>query len=157
MKNAKVSFRLGLVFGIIIFFTVAISYFYLGEQLRSLFYDGMKNRLYKELQLNRMLLDERPAQWDDVRLSDLWADDVGDALGLRVTLVSLKGDVIGDSYIDADRLSLVENHSNRPELQQAIAEGSGESTRYSDTVKEDMLYIAVPLGREKPFAILRFA
>lgn len=157
VKNAKVSFRLGLVFGIIIFFTVAISYFYLGEHLRSLFYDGMKNRLYKELQLNRTLLDERPAQWDDVRLSDLWADDVGEALELRVTLVSLNGEVIGDSYIDADRLSLVENHSNRPELQQALAEGSGESIRYSDTVKEEMLYIAVPLGREEPFAILRFA
>jgi len=71
LKNAKVSFRLGLVFGIIIFLTVAISYFYLGEHLRSLFYDGLKNRLYKELLLNRQLLAERPAQWDDVRVSDL--------------------------------------------------------------------------------------
>jgi len=157
LKNAKVSFRLGLVFGIIIFLTVAISYFYLGEHLRSLFYDGLKNRLYKELLLNRQLLAERPAQWDDVRVSDLWADEVGDALGLRVTLVSLNGEVIGDSYVDADRLSLIENHSNRPELQQALAGGFGESTRYSDTVNEDMLYMAVPLGREKPFAILRFA
>ena len=110
VKKTSVSFRLGLVFGVIIFFTVAISYVYLGGQLRSLFYDGLKNQLYKELQLNRQLLERQPIQWDDIKASDQWADDVGAALELRVTLISLKGDVIGDSYIAADRLPFVENH-----------------------------------------------
>ena len=157
VKKTSVSFRLGLVFGVVIFFTVAISYVYLGGQLRSLFYGGLKNQLHKELQLNRQLLERRPIQWDDIKASDQWADDVGAALELRVTLISLKGDVIGDSYIAADRLPFVENHIQRPEVQQALLEGFGESSRFSETVKEDMLYIAVPLGTEKPFAILRFA
>ena len=141
----------------VIFFTVAISYFYLGGQLRSLFYDDLKDRLYKELQLNRQLLERRPEQWDDIRASDRWADDVGAALELRVTLISMKGEVIGDSYIAPERLPFVENHMQRPEVQQALIEGSGESTRFSETVRENMLYIAMPLGTEKPFAILRFA
>ena len=157
VKKTSVSLRLGLVFGVVIFFTVAISYFYLGGQLRSLFYDDLKNQLYKELQLNRQRLDSRPEQWNDVRASDRWADDVGATLGLRVTLISMKGEVIGDSYIASERLPFVENHLQRPEVQQALIEGSGESTRFSETVREDMLYIAMPLGSEKPFAILRFA
>ena len=157
VKKTSVSFRLGLVFGVIIFFTVAISYVYLGGQLRSLFYGGLKNRLHKELQLNRQLLEHRPAQWDDIRVSDRWADDVGAALELRVTLISLNGEVIGDSYIASDRLSFVENHMQRPEVQQAIVDGFGESTRFSETVKKDMFYVAMPLGVEEPFAILRFA
>ncbi len=157
VKKTSVSFRLGLVFGIIIFFTVAISYVYLGGQLRPLFYDGLKNRLYKELQLNRQLLESQPLQWEDIRASDRWADDVGAALELRVTLISLNGNVIGDSYISADRLPFMENHMQRPEVQQALVEGFGESSRFSETVREHMLYIAVPLGVEKPFAVLRFA
>lgn len=157
MRNVSVSIRLGLVFGVIIFFTVAISYVYLGDQLRSLFYEGIKNELYRELQLNRQLLDARPRVWDDISQSDRWADDVGAALDLRVTLIALDGEVIGDSYIPADRLSMVENHAGRPEVRQALEEGFGESTRLSGTVKENMLYVAVPLGSEKPFAVLRFA
>lgn len=141
----------------VIFFTVAISYFYLGGQLRSLFFDDLKNRLYRELQLNRQLLDSRPEQWDDIRASDRWADDIGAALELRVTLISMNGEVIGDSYIASERLPFVENHIQRAEVQQALLEGSGESTRFSETVGENMLYIAMPLGTEKPFAILRFA
>lgn len=157
VKKTSVSLRLGLVFGVVIFFTVAISYFYLGSQLRSLFYDDLKDQLYKELQLNRQLLDSWPEQWDDIRASDQWADDVGAALELRVTLISMNGEVIGDSYIAAERLPFVENHLQRPEVQQALSKGSGESIRFSETVGENMLYIAMPLGTEKPFAILRFA
>ncbi|WP_287373150.1 ATP-binding protein [Prosthecochloris sp.] len=157
MKKTSVSFRLGLVFGVIIFFTVAISYFYLGGQLRSLFYDDLKNQLYKKLQLNRQLLESRPVQWDDITVSDQWADGVGSALELRVTLISMDGAVIGDSYIAPERLPFVENHMQRPEVQQALVEGVGEDTRFSETVKEDMLYIAIVLGSQKPFAVLRFA
>lgn len=157
VKKTSVSFRLGLVFGLVIFFTVAISYFYLGGQLRSLFYDDIKKQLYKELQLNRQLLESRPAQWDDITVSDRWADDVGAALELRVTLISMNGAVIGDSYIAPERLPSVENHMQRPEVQQALVGGYGENTRFSETVKEDMLYIAILLGSQKPFAVLRFA
>ena len=157
MRRVSVSFRLGLVFGVIIFFTVAISYVYLGDQLRTLFHDGLKNQLRKDLQLNRRLLDKRPAQWDDLRSSDRWADDVGAALDVRVTLISPEGVVIGDSYIQPDRLPFIENHLDRPEVRQALAEGYGESTRLSDTVKENMLYVAMPLGTPEPFVVLRFA
>ena len=157
VRRTSVSFRLGLVFGVIIFFTVAISYVYLGGQLRSLFHDGLKKQLYKELQLNRQLLEKQPAEWADIRASDQWADDIGAALELRVTLISLQGDVIGDSYIAPERLPFVENHIQRPEVQQALLEGFGESSRFSETVKEEMLYTAVPLGKERPFAVLRFA
>ncbi len=155
--KSSVSVRLGLVFGIVIFFTVAISYVYLGGQLRTLFYDGIKNEIYKELELNRQLLDVFPEKWSDINSSDSWADDVGAALEVRVTLIALDGSVIGDSYITPDRLSFVENHLARPEVQGALQEGLGESTRFSETVGEDMLYAAVLLGKESPYAVLRFA
>lgn len=155
--KSSVAARLGLVFGAIIFFTVSVSYFYLGGHLRDLFFQGLKNELQKELQLNRQLLDERPSDWTDINNSDAWADNVGAALEVRVTVIAMDGQVIGDSYIPADRLEFIENHVDRPEVQGALLTGIGESIRFSDTMGENMLYLAVPLGLDRPYAVLRFA
>jgi len=40
---------------------------------------------------------------------------------------------------------LMENHKNRPEVIQALRGNIGRSIRYSTTVKEDMLYVAMPI------------
>jgi two-component system, OmpR family, phosphate regulon sensor histidine kinase PhoR len=39
----------------------------------------------------------------------------------------------------------MENHSNRPEVKDAISKGIGQSTRYSSTINKDMVYVAVPI------------
>jgi len=63
----------------------------------------------------------------------------------RVTIILAGGEVAGDSEIPPEQLKTVENHLNRPEVQQALKSGSGEAIRYSATVKTPMLYVAVPL------------
>jgi len=52
----------------------------------------------------------------------------------------------------------MENHAARPEIVQAMAEGSGRSIRHSATINRDLLYYAVrqPSGAGRPF-IMRFA
>ncbi|HEX7975267.1 MAG TPA: ATP-binding protein, partial [Anaerolineales bacterium] len=42
----------------------------------------------------------------------------------------------------------VENHLNRPEIIQARAQGQGSSTRYSETVKYNMMYTAVAVMKD---------
>lgn len=61
----------------------------------------------------------------------------------RLTLVDLDGDVLYDSDIDA---STMEDHADRPEIEQAIATGSGSAERSSSTLGEVMLYQAVRLA-----------
>ena len=39
----------------------------------------------------------------------------------------------------------MDNHSKRPEVIQALANGSGTSIRHSYTVDKDMLYVALPV------------
>lgn len=60
----------------------------------------------------------------------------------RVTLVSSSGKVIYDSFVSAD---ILENHYNRPEIKSAISNGSGETTRLSDTLRKRTYYYAVRL------------
>jgi two-component system phosphate regulon sensor histidine kinase PhoR len=59
--------------------------------------------------------------------------------GSRITILDAAGRVLGDSDSDP---SMMENHIDRPEIQQAIVSGTGWSIRFSDTLKYDLLYAA---------------
>ena len=70
---------------------------------------------------------------------------LGSQIETRITVVNLDGIVLADSEKDP---ALMENHKNRLEIVQAIRDGIGTSLRYSTTVKEEMLYVAVPIDKE---------
>lgn len=58
---------------------------------------------------------------------------------VRITLIGVDGKVLGDSEGDTANMP---NHLDRAEVKEALANGTGEEIRYSDTLKKDMLYIA---------------
>ena len=60
----------------------------------------------------------------------------------RVTLLGSDGRVLFDNYVDAGGM---ENHLQRPEVQQALAQGEGVASRLSGTLGENILYYAVLL------------
>lgn len=73
---------------------------------------------------------------------DYMAKSWADLLEKRVTLIDADGAVIGESHED---LNLMDNHLYRPEVQQAIAENKGSSIRFSQTLEQRMIYVAVPI------------
>jgi two-component system phosphate regulon sensor histidine kinase PhoR len=155
--KAKVSFRLGLVFGLIVFSSLAFSYVYQGRQLRRVLFTTVRTGLLHELRLTAGMLERRPDFLDNLALSDQWADRIGQALGVRVTLIDLQGRVIGDSYVPVSRLMMMESHAGREEIKAALSGGFGESTRFSVSVRENMLYMAMPVGIPDRWAVLRLA
>ncbi|MEO6211981.1 MAG: ATP-binding protein [Vicinamibacterales bacterium] len=76
---------------------------------------------------------------------DAEADALGRLGDTRVTFIALDGTVVGDSDLTADAIATVENHGNRPEVQQALQDGLGVARRYSGTLQIEMLYVAVPV------------
>ncbi len=75
--------------------------------------------------------------------------------GLRVTIIDLDGRVLGDSDTEA---SLMDNHAARPEIQQSVLYGAGMSTRYSETLHDDLLYVAKRITRAGlPVGIVRLS
>ena len=60
----------------------------------------------------------------------------------RVTVIDAGGHVLADSKVDAPRM---EDHMNRPEVQEARIKGSGKAIRQSHTLQVDMLYVALAL------------
>lgn len=73
---------------------------------------------------------------------DQIAKSWGEILNARVTIISIDGTVLGESQ--ADRFTM-DNHLNRPEVQQALKEGTGRSIRYSRTEGKEFMYTAVPV------------
>jgi len=62
---------------------------------------------------------------------------------MRITYIRLDGTVIGDS--DHDPLTM-NRHLDREEVREALASGTGSSVRYSDTLKERMMYVAIKVS-----------
>ena len=60
----------------------------------------------------------------------------------RITLVDTDGKVLFD---DKELPENMENHKDRPEIQQAMEEGIGKATRASDTLGQETLYYALRL------------
>jgi two-component system, OmpR family, phosphate regulon sensor histidine kinase PhoR len=61
----------------------------------------------------------------------------------RITILGPDGTVLSDNREDA---GLMENHLKRPEIIAASAIGLGIAQRYSTTLEQDMLYVALALG-----------
>jgi len=67
---------------------------------------------------------------------------VSDLSNARITLIDTGGTVIADSEEEASRM---DNHLNRPEIQEARIRDKGRSVRFSNTLGIDTLYIAFPV------------
>ena len=91
-----------------------------------------------------------------LRVSDGWRGEAGPpalkrvadasarATGARITLIARGGRVVADSEIASAMLAGVDNHASRPEVASALGGGVGRSMRRSDTVKRELVYVAVP-------------
>ena len=106
--------------------------------------DRIERTLINEARLAAETLSHRrPAGGAEL---DEEADALGGVVSARVTFVSTDGAVIGDSELDDAVLAAAENHSDRPEIQQARRAGLGIARRYSTTIGAEMLYVAVPVS-----------
>ncbi len=95
-----------------------------------------------------------PVKTDEVDGLRVWVNRL-QASGVRVTVITAQGLVLADSQSDPQTM---ENHANRPEVMDALAQGTGHSIRHSVTINRDLLYYAV---RQQTAAgqpvLLRFA
>jgi two-component system phosphate regulon sensor histidine kinase PhoR len=94
-------------------------------------------RIIAEASLPGFLGPDEPSNLDAL------AKKLGAEIETRVTIIALNGTVLGDSEEDP---STMENHANRPEIVDALATGVGESTRYSTTLGQKMMYVAVRIS-----------
>ena len=134
----------------------AVIYGYLDRMTKRYQTNEMTQQLLQEAGLARMVANE--AIRDLRRDAPALAGNVSRELKARVTIIARDGEVVGDSEVPPERFAELDNHIGRPEIRDAIAKGVGSSIRYSETMRNDMLYAALPFrsatGQD---AVLRLA
>jgi two-component system phosphate regulon sensor histidine kinase PhoR len=128
------------VFGtylIIIFLTVAFFYLLAWKQTESFFTETVETSLMNYARL--VDLSSR----DEIRKQ---VKNISAISKARVTLMDENGTVLADSERNPAEM---ENHLNRPEIQEARFKGQGSTIRYSRTIGMDMLYVAFPVKEDR--------
>lgn len=110
----------------------AISYFFMGKKLLA---DNEKNLL------NIVhMIDYTMGYGNDIQEECMRAQKKLKDADVRITVIGLDGDVLADTQVSG--YEEMENHLEREEIKAALSGAVGCAERYSDTIKEDMLYVA---------------
>ena len=117
---------------------------YASDSLREFYY----NRTAEDLKARARLIERQIARkippFNPPSLNSL-SRDLGTKTNTRITIIDLSGKVLGDSHEEPSRM---DNHADRPEFRNALQGETGMALRFSNTLEEQMMYLAVPIIRE---------
>jgi two-component system phosphate regulon sensor histidine kinase PhoR len=120
--------------------------------------DNVESKISQRLQSNAILAGEvfKKAMLEgDIAYIQREAKELAKNLNLRITIIDKQGKVLADSERDARSM---ENHGERPEFIEAVEKGTGESTRFSQTLNYPMKYVAVRVtDGEEAIGVVRIA
>ena len=137
----KISWKLFFTYIIIIIICVMAISLLSTIQLRNFYINHLASNLESNATLVKDILykdlTENNLSWITSKTETL-----GKEINTRITIIDTKGKVLGDSEKNP---ALMENHSDRPEIKEALQGKTGKSIRYSATLEIDMLYIAIPI------------
>lgn len=122
---------------------IIISLIFFGYYLTGIFKEFYISTVDESLNSRSNLIKEDLSllKTDSLNLNEI-VKEFDKSSDTRVTIIDISGRVIADSR---ENYLVMENHSDRPEIIDAIKNGRGRSIRYSHTLQTDMMYNAVPI------------
>ncbi len=86
---------------------------------------------------------------------DTFLKNLKEKINARITVIDKEGTVLADTEKDP---TTMESHKIRPEVIDALSSGVGKSMRFSVTLEEEMLYVALPIEQDiKVLAVVRMS
>jgi two-component system, OmpR family, phosphate regulon sensor histidine kinase PhoR len=135
MKINRSQVRRYSAYFIIITVTVIVLSIYAGGVINDIYYEKTVSSLTETARfVKNSLFYSEP---EDI---ELFCKSLG-TLQTRITIIKKDGTVSGDSKAD---ISDLENHSSREEIQEAFYGRTGTSVRLSESINQELLYIAIP-------------
>ena len=121
--------------------------FYGAHMARELYLDRTAGDLEARARLSQRPVLELLEQ--DEEGVDAVCKELGKATGTRITVILPSGRVVGDTEADPKEM---DNHKDRPEIREAASGAVGRSIRPSPTLKEELMYVAIPVRRNGSLA-----
>ena len=136
----SIRWRIGLPFILLILAVMLVLGVYISSFAKSSYLADLESHLHDEAALISDTVKPQFLSSPNIQSVDALAKHWSEIVNARVTIIGADGTVLGESLEDRTKM---DNHSTRPEILQARRNGWGSATRFSDTVRYDMLYVAV--------------
>lgn len=142
--------RLTIIMITLIGLSVLAAGLFMGKTFKNNHLDALQDNMVREM---RIILDQM--EWRDGTPEELYGYYTQEAQRLkkitdsRVTFINGSGVVLGDSDHDPETM---DNHLQRAEIQEAEKSGVGRSIRRSDTIDQNLLYVAMLVDPKRPDA-----
>ncbi len=120
---------------VIAILAIGIVGFLAGSQIRS----KLEQQIENELMAYARIVDLYPIKEIQMRVTE-----IAEIAHARVTVINRDGTVLAETDQGAATLG---SHLERPEIQEARVRGRGTATRYSQTLREQMMYVALPIRK----------
>ena len=143
MKRRPLFIQLFYSYVPIIIIALIVLVFFINQITRDFYYRHVKEDLYDRAILTSKLIilhKEGTQSFQELVKTS------GKETNMRITIVDESGVVVADSD---EQPSLMDNHLNRPEIIQSKLDGVGSSQRFSTTLNQEMMYLAIPLLLDK--------
>ena len=143
MFHSKITRRLVTSFLLVVLVSLSL----LGIILLNYFRDYTMQQEKNALILNALIIEtslEDSLYSRNVAGLHTTLQEIHEETSLRVTVIDADGTVLADT---ADPNQSMSNHLDREEVQQAMTESYGLAIRQSETLHENLMYVAVPVYR----------
>lgn len=136
--------KLTLILIVLIGCSMLVAGIFMAKVLENSHIESLKQNMERELQVIAAtnVWDRTGTEEELVSYYSSQAMRLKQATNERVTFVRADGKVLGDSDQSPAQM---DNHFDRPEIAAARSDGVGYTTRFSDTLHENMLYAAIPI------------
>lgn len=141
MRPGRILWRIYIYFLAATLAALALATGYAVRSLRTFHEEQVADGLRVRVQFFREDLSGYSLENDVDRIDQL-CKKMGELTDTRITVVLPGGDVVGDSNENPHRM---DNHGNRPEIEEALRGNTGEAVRFSNTLKQSLKYVALPL------------
>ncbi|MGW8255861.1 MAG: ATP-binding protein [Thermoguttaceae bacterium] len=152
MRKSRLLWQLYPIYLLIILLSLTAIALYASSALRTFHLEQIKAGLEARALLVEDLFLPQIEKGDFQRI-DALCKELGKKASTRITVILPGGKVVGDSDEWPRKM---DNHGDRPEIIRAFAGETGDSERFSYTLKEYRKYVAVPLRKDdKIVGVLR--
>jgi len=143
----RISFGQKLIFSYCFVILVSFSFiaFFLDKNLEENSLQDIQTSLIAQAKLIEAQIPSESLKQEDIASLEKLVKVLSPKTKCRITIINTKGKVLADSEKSQEDILQMENHLYRPEVKTALSGSVGSDTRYSSTLKIDMLYVALPI------------
>jgi len=151
-------FKIILLYVFVILISFGLTSYLLDKNLEENSLSNIKSSLISEAYLIENQISVDSLKTGDAASFDALVKVLSPKIKSRITIINKEGKVLADSEKSPQETFKMENHLDRPEINTALTGKIGIDTRFSNTLKIDMLYVALPIKENnQTFGFLRLA